>query len=148
MKKAKIPANSSGKGTLVKGYIPPLPISVLEIDVFRKELGAMLKHNSGVYVLYMNKKLYYVGIANDLFVRLRQHTKDKHKNKWNKFSAFVVGRGKYLKDIESMFHRISQTPGNVVRGKFKAHYYYDHKIKKMVREVFKTVNTIMKTLKK
>jgi excinuclease UvrABC nuclease subunit len=146
MKKAKKGASGSGKGNLVKGYIPPLPISVLKIDIFRKELGAMLKHNSGVYVLYKDKKLYYVGIANDLFLRLHQHTKDKHKNKWNEFSAFIVGRGKYLKDIESMFHRISQTPGNIVRGKFKEHYYYDHKIKKMVKEVFKTVKDIWKAL--
>jgi len=146
MKKAKKGASSSGKGNLVKGYIPPLPISVLKIDIFRKEIGAMLKHNSGVYVLYKDKKLYYVGIANDLYWRLHQHTKDKHKNKWNEFSAFIVGRGKYLKDIESMFHRISQTPGNIVRGKFKEHYYYDHKIKKMVKEVFKTVKDIWKAL--
>jgi hypothetical protein len=46
-----------------------------------------------------------------------------------------------------MFHRISKTPGNIVRGKFKAHYYYDHKIKKMVKEVSNTVKSIMKALK-
>jgi hypothetical protein len=148
MKKTKKIIKSSGKGILVKGYIPPLPISVLEIDIFRKEMGTMLKHNSGVYVLYKNKKLYYIGIAHDLFWRLQQHTRDKHKNKWNRFSAFIVGRGKYLKDIESMFHRISKTPGNIVRGKFKEHYYYDHKIKRMVKEVSNTVKSIIRALKK
>lgn len=90
VKKRKKVVNSSGKGNLVKGYIPPMPISVLEIDVFRKELGSMLKHNSGVYVLYKNRKLYYVGIAKDLFWRLHGHTK-------NGIRVFRVKKLKLLK---------------------------------------------------
>lgn len=142
MKKQK---HSSDKGRLVKGYIPPISRGFLQLEMFRKEIKSMLKGNSGVYVLYNNDDLYYVGITGrDLFWRLYHHTMDRHKNKWNKFSVFIVGRGKYLKDIESMIHRISITSANIAKGKFKEHYQYDRRIKKMVKEVSKVINNIQK----
>jgi len=141
MKKEKKKSTST-KGRLVKGYIPPVSIEILEFDTFRKGMKDMLKGNSGVYVLYHKKKLYYVGMAKDLFGRLYHHTKDKHKNNWDNFSAFIIGRGNYLKDIESMIHRISATPGNIVKGKFKGHYQYDDKIRRMVRKVSQIVKKI------
>ncbi len=144
MKKGKRKKPST-KGRLVKGYIPPISKGFLEFDTFRKGMGDILKGNSGVYVLYKKKKLYYVGIAKDLFWRLHHHTRDKHKNKWDKFSAFIIGRGSYLKDIESMIHRISETPANVAKGQSKEHYQYDNKIKKMVKEISKIVRGIQKS---
>lgn len=137
--------HKSMKGILVKGYIPPISRSFLEFETFRKEMKDILESNIGVYVLYKNNDLYYVGITGrDLFWRLNRHTKDKHKNKWNKFSVFIIGRGKYLKDIESMIHRISETPANIAKGKFKEHYQYDHKIKKMVKEVSVVIKKIQR----
>ena len=134
----------SRKGRLVKGYIPPISRDFMEFEHFRKEMGEMLKRNSGVYALYKNSDLYYVGIAKDLFWRLHQHIRDKHKNKWNKFSVFIIGRGAYLKDIESMIHRISNTSANIAKGKFKEHYQYDHKIRQIVKEVSRIIKNIQK----
>jgi predicted GIY-YIG superfamily endonuclease len=139
------PEHQSDKGRLVKGYIPPISRSFLEFETFRKDMHEMLKKNSGVYVLYKDDDLYYVGITSrDLFWRLYHHTKDKHKNRWNKFSVFIIKRGRYLKDIESMIHRISETQANLAKGKFKGHYAYDHKIKKMVRKVSDLIRDIKK----
>ncbi len=135
----------SGKGKLVKGYIPSISRDFLEFSVFRDEIGKMLKGNSGVYVLYKKNKLYYVGIAGDLFWRLHQHTKDKHKDNWDRFSVFIIAKGSYLKDIESMVHRISETKANVAKGKFKAHYEYDKKIKNIVREISRKIRKIQKS---
>lgn len=135
----------SPKGNLVKGFIPPISRSFLELDFFRKEIKEMLKGNSGLYVLYDNGELYYVGITSkDLFWRLYHHTRDKHKNKWNKFSVFIIARGRYLKDIETMAHLISNPPANLWKGRFKEHYQYDEKIKKMVKEVSKIIDDIKK----
>lgn len=139
MKKRKSP-----KGRLVKGYIPPISRNFLEFNMFRDAIGKMLKGNSGVYVLYKKYKLYYVGIAQNLFWRLHCHTKDKHKKNWDRFSVFIIGKGYYLKDIESMIHRISETKANIAKGQFKAHYEYDRKIKGLVREVSKIIKKIQK----
>ncbi len=137
--------HKSGKGSLVKGYIPLISRSFLEFETFRNKMKEILRGNIGVYILYKNDDLYYVGITRrDLFWRLDAHTKDKHKDKWNKFSVFIIGKGKYLKDIESMIHRISYTKANVAKGKFIGHYEYDHQIRKIVKDVSKVVKDIQK----
>ena len=43
-----------------------------------------------------------------------------------------------------MIHRISETPANLAKGKFKGHYQYDHKIRKMVNGVSKIVKDIQR----
>lgn len=137
--------HKSNKGKLVKGYIPPISRSFLEFDIFKGEMKEILRGNTGVYVLYKGNDLYYVGITDrDLFGRLHTHTKDRHEDQWNKFSVFIIGRGKYLKDIESMIHRISETPANLAKGKFKEHYEYDKRIKDMVKKVSKIIKDIQK----
>lgn len=127
----------------MRGFIPPISRGFLEIDLFKKEIKKMLRGNSGLYVLYYNNKLYYVGITSkDLFWRLYHHTRDKHKERWNKFSVFIVGRSKYLKDIETIAHLISNPPANVWKGRFKKHYKHDDEIKQMVKEVSKLIDDI------
>jgi len=140
--KPKQPKRKSDKGKLVKGYIPPISIEFLQFDVFKKQMKEILKDNAGIYVLYKDKDIYYVGLATNLYWRLHDHMKDKHKDKWNKFCAFIVGHGDYLKDMESMVHMISEPPANVFRGKFKQHYEYDKKIRKMVNDVSSIVKKI------
>jgi len=141
MKKHK----DSGKGKLVKGFLPPTPRKFLEVSFFKKEIKEMLVGNAGLYVLYKNDDLYYVGITGrDLFWRLYHHTRDKHKDKWNKFGVFIIGRGAYLKDIETMAHLISNPPANVWKGRFKEHYKYDDRINKMVKGVSNIIKEVQK----
>ncbi len=136
----------SNKGKLVKGYIPPISIDFLEFSFFREKLSEMIKGNSGVYVLYNKGKLYYVGITTqDLFWRLDCHTRDKHKGKWDKFSVFIISKDRYLKDIESMVHRISELKANIAKGKFREHYQYDKKIKTMVGDVYRRMKRIQRS---
>ena len=138
----------SSKGILVKGYIPPISRNFIELDFFENKMKEILKGNSGLYVLYNNDDLYYVGITKDLFRRLYHHRRDKHKNKWNRFSVFIIGRGKYLKDIESMAQLISNPPANVWKGRFKEHYQYDDEIKKMVKDVSKIIEDMKTSIKR
>ena len=133
----------SDKSRLVKGYLPPTSRKLLEVSFFKKEIKEMLKENSGLYVLYKNDDLYYVGITGrDLFWRLYHHTRDKHKNKWNKFSVFIIGKGRYLKDVESMAQLISNPPANVWKGKFKEHYQYGDKIKTLIKDISKIIEDV------
>lgn len=133
----------SNKSLLVKGYLPPISRKLLEVSFFKKEIKEMLKANAGLYVLYKDDDLYYVGITiRDLFWRLYDHTKDKHKNKWNKFSVFIIGRGRYLKDIEAIAQLISNPPANMLKGKFKEHYQYEDKIKNLIKDISKIIEDV------
>ncbi|MEJ0078935.1 MAG: GIY-YIG nuclease family protein [Alphaproteobacteria bacterium] len=51
----------------------------------------------GIYILYGNLGSYYGGLTKHLGYRLRDHQRDKHKKKWDRFSWFgfrTVLRGK------------------------------------------------------
>ena len=135
------------RGYLVKGYLPPISRDILELEFFRNKIGEILKGNSGVYALYKDKDLYYVGITSkDLFWRLHQHTRGKHKNKWNMFSVFIISKGGYLHDIEGMLQRISEPPANVWKSKFKEHYQHDEEIKRMLKETAKLIKRIQRKI--
>jgi len=47
---------------------------------------------SGIYVLYGNYGLYYVGIGAQLGRRLRKHLSDPHAHEWDRFSWFGFRR--------------------------------------------------------
>ncbi len=105
----------------------------------------MLEGNVGLYVLYKSDKLYYVGITGiDLFWRLHTHTRDKHKGKWDSFSVFIISRGRYLKDIETMANLISNPPANILKGRFKEHYKYDDRIKSILKDIEKIIKEVKK----
>jgi hypothetical protein len=91
---------------------------------------------SGIYVLYGNYGLYYVGIAAELGRRLRRHRSDKHANEWDRFSWFgfrtisqrrdsdgllILGKSEAMSsirlnkarhDIEAILFRAFAGPGN------------------------------------
>ena len=52
---------------------------------------ADFKYQQGIYILYGPYGPYYVGLANSdrgLGKRLEEHTKDEHRDKWDRFSWF------------------------------------------------------------
>lgn len=49
---------------------------------------ADFRMQSGLYILYGNYGPYYVGRADRLGRRLKQHLNDRHAGKWNRFSWF------------------------------------------------------------
>lgn len=133
----------SDKGALVKGFLPPTSRKFLGVEFLKKEIRNILQGNAGLYVLYKKNKLYYVGITNrDLFWRLYHHTKDRHKDKWDSFSVFIISRGKFLKDIETMAHLISNPPANIAIGRFKEHYKYDERIRSIIKDISKIIEEV------
>lgn len=74
----------------------------------------------GIYALYDNFGLYYVGLTNrSLRGRIRRHTTDKHRKKWNRFSWYQIPNLKYTKDMETALLRIVNPKGNKIKGKIK-----------------------------
>lgn len=72
----------------------------------------------GVYALYRKNKLYYVGLARDLRLRLGHHLKDRHQNSWNRFSVYLTIGDDHLRELEALVLRIVHPPGNRTKGNF------------------------------
>lgn len=106
----------SVKNHLVTGQLENISWQVLE--QYRDIIKEMIKGKSGIYALYNRDKLYYVGLASNLKVRLNQHLKDRHGRKWDRFSVYLTRKDEHMKELESLFLRIFKPPGNKVVGKF------------------------------
>ncbi len=88
----------SDKSRLIKKFIERRKWEDYKIALGKKNRG------QGIYVLYSDNKIYYIGLSkSSLRSRLRKHAiKDRHKGKWNYFSFYQITRTKYIKDIESV----------------------------------------------
>jgi len=86
-----------------------------------KNVPRTANKGSGIYALYNEYGLYYVGLSNrSIRSRLREHAySDRHKGKWNLFSWYHIPNIKYVKDIESALLDIINPPGNIQTGKIK-----------------------------
>ncbi len=123
----------SQKGALVRGFLEKKDRKGFELLLprYREVIG----DSSGIYALYNGNRLYYVGIAQNLLWRVDRHTRDKHKNRWDKVSFFVIDRHRYSKDIETVILRIANPKGNGTRGKFEKHYELQDRLNKIRREM-------------
>jgi len=83
-----------------------------------KDIPRSKNRGSGVYILYKGKKLHYVGLTtNSLRSRILEHTRDRHKGKWNKFSWYQIPKKRYVKDVETLLLRTIGPKGNLMSGK-------------------------------
>jgi hypothetical protein len=83
-----------------------------------KVLQGQIRGRWGVYALYKKDRLYYVGLANNLSARLKQHTRDRLKGRWDRFSVYLTVRDDHMKELESLILRIAKPQGNRTGGRF------------------------------
>ncbi len=136
----------SSKGALVRGVSKRLPLELLDEPTFQQGLQEITRGYSGLYFLYKRTRLYYIGLARNLYWRLVGHSKDKHRGKWDSFAIFRVGRVRYLKDIESLLLRAARPPGNSVGGHFHRDGDLTKVLKKIRREQARRLRRIGKVL--
>lgn len=82
-------------------------------DIFEKfpmEIAQLIGQKHGVYALYDEDILYYVGKASDLKRRIKQHLKDKHLAQWTHFSLFLTNKDNFIGEIESILIRMGVNP--------------------------------------
>lgn len=79
----------------------------------------MIQGNFGIYALYKNKRLYYIGLANNFKQRLTQHLNDRHSRKWDTFSLYTIRKQDHIREIEAMMLRIADPTGNSQKGKLR-----------------------------
>lgn len=101
---------------LVKEFIEKMSGDILE-DRYRPQLAELIRGHAGVYALYRNDELYYVGLAANLMTRVNQHLKDHHKGAWDRFSVYLTSKNEHIKPLESLLLRVFRPPGNKQGGK-------------------------------
>jgi len=90
------------------------------LEEYQDIIRDYVSRRQGVYALYDDEGLYYVGLASDLSSRLKSHLRDKHAGQWERFSVYLTIGDKHLRELESLILRVVKpTPeGNTKIGKF------------------------------
>jgi GIY-YIG catalytic domain len=142
--RARRKRKNSNKGALIKGMTRRLPVQLLGDLSFEEGLKKIMRGYAGVYALYNGERLYYVGLATNLYNRLRWHTKNRHRGKWDRFAIFRVRRVRYLKDMETLLLQVAEPPGNTLSG----HLHRDADLTRILREVLRENTLRLKRLRK
>jgi len=100
---------------IITGFLEKIGAKVF-VD-YRNVITELIKGHQGIYALYKNDRLYYVGLASNLRNRINQHLNDKHQGKWTHFSLYIIRKADHIKELESLVLRISDPKGNRIRGK-------------------------------
>ena len=137
----------SFKGALIKGMTRRIPIQLLGDLSFQEGLEKIMRGYAGVYALYRGRRLYYVGLATNLYNRLRWHTKNKHKGKWDQFAIFRVRRVHYLKDMETLLLQVAVPPGNSFTGRLHRDADLTRVLRGVLRENRLRLNRLRKVLR-
>ena len=143
----KIKKRKSLKGALIKGMSRNLPSEILTDQVFKKKLEEIMRGYAGIYALYKGEKLYYVGLTGNLHGRIKWHLRDRHKGRWDHFKIFRIQKVRYLKDIETLIHHITETRGNRAKGQVSRDADLTHALREVLREYEKKAKSIKKALR-
>ena len=117
---------------LVQGHLER--ISNQAFDTYRKEITSLMDRRHGVYARYKDDRLYYVGLASDLRRRIKHHLKDRHAQRWDRFSLYLVGKSDQLKELESLVLHIASPRGNIQAGKLPGSRNMVRELGRLVRE--------------
>lgn len=102
--------------SLVSQYLEGLSSDVFEL--YQDLIKRYARGRHGIYALYRNNQLYYVGLAQNLPRRIRTHLRDRHSGLWNRFSIYLTIDDRHMRELEALLLRITPTPGNKMKGRF------------------------------
>jgi hypothetical protein len=106
-----------------------------------------MKGHSGIYLLYRRKTLHYVGLASkNLLGRLKDHQKDKHEGKWDRFVVYRIKSIRYLKDIETLLIGLLKPPGNAQEGHVPRDADMNRVLKRVLRDSASEMTVIRRAL--
>lgn len=104
------------------------------LESYAEIIRAIVGRRHGVYALYRRDKLYYVGLASNLRNRLKHHLKDRHRDRWDRFSVYLTIDDRHLKELESLLIRIAQPRGNKQTGRFARAENLTRTLRRRLRE--------------
>jgi hypothetical protein len=88
------------------------------LEEYQVILREQLRGRHGIYALYRDGSVHYVGLARNLRGRLRQHLRDRHKDDWDRFSVYLTIDNRAIKELETLLLRIVDPDGNRSGGRF------------------------------
>jgi hypothetical protein len=100
---------------------------------YSEQITNLVGNSQGVYALYDDTELYYVGKSTDLKRRVKQHLKDKHYASWTRFSLYLVKKEEHISDIESLLIRIANPSGNNAKPKGSSSGVLQKELERMVK---------------
>jgi hypothetical protein len=115
---------------------------------FQDVITQLVSKRHGVYALYKGDRLYYVGLARNLKTRLKQHLKDQHAKRWDRFSLYLTHTDEHLKELETLVVHISQPKGNIQHGKFARSRNLQPQLKQLLTEKVTNILCGTKKIKK
>lgn len=115
MEEQIMPVKKSKK--LVTGYIEHVSSKIF--SDYSNQLTEFVAKKHGIYALYKGNHLYYVGLASNLRGRVKQHLRDKHSGKWDKFSVYLVRKFDHVRELEALILRVVDPKGNTQRGRLR-----------------------------
>jgi len=133
-KKQKKRKTKRGSRPIVIGHLERMGRGVF--SRFQKQITECVKGSFGVYALYRQNKLYYIGLASNLKSRIRGHLKDKHGGSWTHFSLYIFRRESHIRELESLLLRIAYPEGNIQRGKLKGSVNLKPKLKGLIKRKY------------
>lgn len=92
-------------------------ISGKAIEEYQEIIRESIRGKNGIYALYKEGELVYVGLATDLLRRLDHHLRDRHKGQWDTFSVYITRSDTHLRELESFVMRIAYPPNNRQTGR-------------------------------
>ncbi len=92
-------------------------VSKLVFRNYYKQITELIGNSHGIYALYDENELYYVGKSTDLKNRVKQHLRDRHLASWTHFSLYLVRNAEQINEIESLLIRIANPKGNTKKYK-------------------------------
>jgi predicted GIY-YIG superfamily endonuclease len=92
-------------------------VSKLIFRNYYKQITELIGNSHGIYALYDENELYYVGKSTDLKNRVKQHLKDRHLASWTHFSLYLVRKADHISEIESLIIRVANPKGNTKKYK-------------------------------
>lgn len=106
-------------------------------EVFTKYysmITELVGSSPGIYALYDDDLLYYVGKSTDLRKRVKQHLRDRHYASWTHFSLYLVRKAEHIGEIEALLVRIANPKGNRIMPKGKSSSLLLKQLKHMIKE--------------
>ncbi len=132
-RRGRMKSRSKRRAThLVQGHLER--ISSRAFDDYREVITKFIGRSHGVYALYKDDRLYYVGLASNLRGRIKGHLKDRHAQRWDRFSLYLVGNSDHLKELESLVLHIASPRGNIQAGKLPGSRHMVRELERLVRE--------------
>lgn len=100
---------------IVQGHLEKISSAVF--DNYQHQITDLIGSRHGVYALFREGHLYYIGLATDLKRRIRHHLRDRHRGRWDYFSLYMIRKEDHIRELESLLVRIASPSGNRVKGK-------------------------------